>query len=90
MWPWPVDFSIRGYEVALGNPQIVTEFANSLFYTVVGTLVSVVLGRHRLSAPRKDFYGRNVITAFIVFTMIFAVIPTYLVVQTTCSTPAWR
>ncbi|MEU6789107.1 carbohydrate ABC transporter permease [Nonomuraea angiospora] len=84
VWLWPVDFSIRGYEVALSNPQIVTGFANSLFYTVVGTVVSVVL-TIAIAYPlsRKDFYGRNVITAFIVFTMIFAggLIPTYLVVQ---------
>ncbi|MEQ4721769.1 carbohydrate ABC transporter permease [Nonomuraea sp. B19D2] len=84
VWLWPVDFSIRGYEVALSNPQIVTGFANSLFYTVVGTIVSVTL-TIAIAYPlsRKDFFGRNVITAFIVFTMIFAggLIPTYLVVQ---------
>ncbi|RVX42727.1 putative aldouronate transport system permease protein [Nonomuraea polychroma] len=84
VWLWPVDFSIRGYEVALSNPQIVTGFLNSLFYTVVGTLVSVTL-TIAIAYPlsRKDFFGRNVITAFIVFTMIFAggLIPTYLVVQ---------
>ncbi|MEV1170162.1 carbohydrate ABC transporter permease [Nonomuraea sp. NPDC049784] len=84
VWLWPVDFSIRGYEVALSNPQIVTGFANSLFYTVVGTVVSVVL-TIAIAYPlsRKDFFGRNAITAFIVFTMIFAggLVPTYLVVQ---------
>ncbi|MFI6738942.1 carbohydrate ABC transporter permease [Nonomuraea sp. NPDC050451] len=84
VWLWPVDFSIRGYEVALGNPQIVKGFANSLFYTVAGTIVNVVL-TIAIAYPlsRKDFFGRNVITGFIVFTMIFAggLIPTYLVVQ---------
>ncbi|MFF4623606.1 carbohydrate ABC transporter permease [Nonomuraea jabiensis] len=84
VWLWPVDFSIRGYEVALSNPQIVTGFANSLFYTVVGTAVSVVL-TIAIAYPlsRQDFFGRNAITAFVVFTMIFAggLVPTYLVVQ---------
>ncbi|MFI7135506.1 carbohydrate ABC transporter permease [Nonomuraea sp. NPDC050153] len=81
---WPVDFSLRGYEVALSDPQIVTGFANSLFYTVVGTLISVTL-TIAIAYPlsRKDFFGRNLITRFIVFTMLFAggVIPTYLVVK---------
>ncbi|MFI6740352.1 carbohydrate ABC transporter permease [Nonomuraea sp. NPDC050451] len=81
---WPVDFSLRGYEVALSDPQIVTGFANSLFYTVVGTLISVAL-TIAIAYPlsRKDFFGRNLITRVIVFTMLFAggVIPTYLVVK---------
>jgi putative aldouronate transport system permease protein len=81
---WPVDFSLRGYEVALSDPQIITGFANSLFYTVAGTLISVAL-TIAIAYPlsRKDFFGRNLITRVIVFTMLFAggVIPTYLVVK---------
>ena len=38
---WPVDFTLRGYRRRCGDPQILTGFANSLFYTVVGTLISV-------------------------------------------------
>ena len=34
---WPVDFTLEGYERALSDPQILTGFGNSLFYTVVGT-----------------------------------------------------
>ena len=84
VWLWPVDFSIRGYEVALGNPQIVTGFANSLFYTASArSSASFSRSPSPIRSPARDFYGRNVITAFIVFTMIFAgrLIPTYLVVQ---------
>ncbi|MFC5830651.1 carbohydrate ABC transporter permease [Nonomuraea insulae] len=84
VWLWPVDFTIRGYEVVLSDPQILGGFANSLFYTVLGTLVSVTL-TIAIAYPlsRKGFYGRGVITSFIVYTMLFAggIIPTYLVVQ---------
>ncbi|MEV4686848.1 carbohydrate ABC transporter permease [Microbacterium sp. LWH3-1.2] len=81
---WPVDFSLEGYQVALQNPQILTGFLNSLFYTTVGTFISVAL-TVAIAYPlsRKDFFGRGVISAGIVFTMLFTggLIPTYLVVQ---------
>lgn len=81
---WPVDATLEGYRLALSNPKILSGFANSLFYTVVGTLVSVTL-TVMLAYPlsRADFVGRKVLTAGVVFTMLFAggLIPTYLVVQ---------
>ncbi len=85
VWLWPVDFSLRGYQVALGNPQIVTGYMNSLFYAFFGTLISMtltVLLAYPLS--RRSFFGRNAIMMFIVFTMLFSggLIPTYLVVAT--------
>jgi putative aldouronate transport system permease protein len=84
VWLWPVDFSLRGYQVTLGNPQIITGYANSLFYAFFGTLISVtltVLLAYPLS--RRTFYGRNILMVFLVFTMLFSggLIPTYLVVK---------
>lgn len=84
VWLWPVEFSLRGYQVALSNPQIVTGYANSLYYSFFGTLISVVLTvlvAYPLS--RRTVYGRSVIMLFITFTMIFSggLIPTYLVVK---------
>ncbi|MEZ4618088.1 MAG: hypothetical protein R2867_21605 [Caldilineaceae bacterium] len=84
VWLWPVDFSLRGYQVAFSNPQIITGYGNSLYYTFFGTLISViatVLVAYPLS--RRGLYGRNAIMLFITFTMIFSggLIPTYLVVK---------
>lgn len=84
VWLYPVDFSLRGYEVTFQNPQIVTGYLNSLFYTVFGTLISVVLTvfvAYPLS--RRDLYGANVLMFLITFTLIFSggLIPTYLVVK---------
>jgi len=84
VWLYPVDFSLRGYEVAFSNPQIVTGYGNSLYYTIFGTLISVtltVLVAYPLS--RRTLFGRDAIMIFIVFTMIFygGLIPTYLVVK---------
>ncbi|NDL60940.1 carbohydrate ABC transporter permease [Phytoactinopolyspora mesophila] len=81
---WPVEFSVRGYEVAMSNPQVVTGFVNSLIYTSAGTFISLTL-TIAIAYPlsRVDFVGAGIITRFVVFTMLFAggVIPTYLVVQ---------
>ncbi|MBX3012757.1 MAG: carbohydrate ABC transporter permease [Caldilineaceae bacterium] len=84
VWLWPVDFTLRGYQVALSNPQIITGYANSIYYTFFGTLISVVatvLVAYPLS--RRTLYGRGAIMLFITFTMIFSggLIPTYLVVK---------
>jgi putative aldouronate transport system permease protein len=83
---WPVDFTLRGYRVALGDPTIIRGYANSLFYTVAGTLISLAL-TIAIAYPlsRKDLFGRNVIMTIILFTMLFSggLIPTYLVVQHT-------
>jgi putative aldouronate transport system permease protein len=84
VWLIPVDFSLRGYQATFQNPQIVTGYVNSLFYTVFGTLISVVLTvlvAYPLS--RRDLYGGNVLMFLITFTLIFSggLIPTYLVVK---------
>src|ERR1700682_1854113 len=34
VWLFPVDFSLRGYQVTFQNPQIMTGYLNSIFYTV--------------------------------------------------------
>jgi len=81
---WPVDFTWRGYETVLTNAKILLGFGNSVFYTVVGTFVSVVL-TVMLAYPlsRANFVGGKFLTGAVVFTMLFAggLIPTYLVVQ---------
>ncbi len=84
VWFWPVEFSLRGYNAVFANPQIIQGYLNSLFYTVVGTFVSVVM-TVAIAYPlsRRTLVGRNVVTTLILFTMLFTggLIPTYLVVQ---------
>jgi putative aldouronate transport system permease protein len=81
---WPVEPSLRAYREALGDPQILKGYYNSLIYAVGGTLISVTL-TIAIAYPlsRKTFYGRNVIMSLLLFTMLFSggLIPTYLVVQ---------
>jgi putative aldouronate transport system permease protein len=81
---WPVEFSLRGYKAVFENPQVVQGYVNSLFYTVVGTVVSVVM-TVAIAYPmsRRTLVGRNLVMSLILFTMLFTggLIPTYLVVQ---------
>ncbi|HWV34169.1 MAG TPA: carbohydrate ABC transporter permease [Thermomicrobiales bacterium] len=84
MWLWPVDFTTAGYTAVFENSKVITGFRNSLFYTVAGTFVSIVLTilvAYPLS--RRDLAGRNVIMGLFVFTLIFSggLIPTYLTVR---------
>jgi multiple sugar transport system permease protein/putative aldouronate transport system permease protein len=84
MWLWPVDVTLDGYRAVFRNSRVVVGFQNSLFYTVAGSFISVVLtilAAYPLS--RKDLAGRNIIMFFFVFTLLFGggLIPTYLVVR---------
>jgi putative aldouronate transport system permease protein len=81
---WPVEPSLRAYQEALSDPQILKGYYNSLIYAVGGTLISVTL-TIAIAYPlsRRTFFGRNVIMSLLLFTMLFSggLIPTYLVVQ---------
>jgi putative aldouronate transport system permease protein len=81
---WPVDFTLIGYEAVLGNEAILTGFGNSLFYAIVGTLISVtmtVMIAYPLS--RSELVGRRILIGGVLFTMLFSggLIPTYMVVR---------
>ncbi|KRF08101.1 sugar ABC transporter permease [Paenibacillus sp. Soil766] len=84
VWLWPVDLSLKGYNTLIHNQKVVIGYANSLFYTGVGTIISVVL-TIMIAYPlsRKTFFGKNVLMMLITFTMLFSggLIPTYLVVK---------
>lgn len=84
VWLWPVDPSLAGYEAILKHQLLVSGFGNSLFYTVVGTMINVVLtilAAYPLSRPNLP--GRTLLTFVFFFTTIFSggLIPTYLVVK---------
>ncbi|MBO2944372.1 carbohydrate ABC transporter permease [Paenibacillus sp. F411] len=84
VWFMPKELAIEGYMRILENDQIWVGYRNTIIYTIVSTVISVVLlltGGYALS--RKDLAGRNVIMMLIAFTMFFGggLIPTYLLVK---------
>jgi multiple sugar transport system permease protein/putative aldouronate transport system permease protein len=81
---WPVDFSIEAYKKIFDYSSIWTGYGNTIFYTVVGTVVNVLMtliAAYPLS--RRDLYGRNVIVGLFLFTLFFSggLIPSYLLVK---------
>lgn len=81
---FPVEFNLNAYKNIVTNSDLINGYLNSIYYTVVGTSLNIVLTimcAYPLS--RKDFCGRNIITGILVFTMIFngGLIPTYLLVK---------
>ena len=81
---FPVDFSLEGYKTVFHTNTVWIGFRNSLFYTVVGTVINVAMNltaAYCLSRP--DLPGRNGIMLLFTFTMFFSggLIPNYMVVQ---------
>ncbi|WP_455619974.1 carbohydrate ABC transporter permease [Eisenbergiella sp.] len=81
---WPVDFSLVGYQAIFQSPSILRGFINSVEYTLVGTVISVMLtlfAAYPLS--RVDLQIRGPVMFLFTVTMFFSggMIPTYLVVS---------
>ncbi|MDF2962625.1 MAG: sugar transporter permease, partial [Paenibacillus sp.] len=84
LWLWPKGINFTAYERVFANEEILSGYGNTILYTLVGTAINLVMticAAYPLS--RKDFRGRHVITALIVFTLFFSggLIPTYLLVK---------
>jgi len=78
---WPVDFSLLGYKTVFSNRNIWIGYRNSLFYTVVGTMINIVLTMFcGYAMSRTDMPGRKFFSIFFVFTMYFGggMIPSYI------------
>ena len=81
---WPVDLSIEGYKTVLNTSDVWIGFRNSLFYTIVGTSINIVMTViTAYSLARPDVPGRNGIMLLFTFTMFFngGMIPTYMVIR---------
>ena len=82
----PSQFSFRGYQAVFADKSIYTGYLNSIKYTVIGTIFSVVL-LYITAYPlaQKDLPGRKWISLFFIITMYFGggLVPTYLIVKKT-------
>lgn len=81
---FPKGFSMDSYKEAFSNGEIIRGYANSLFYTIAGTTLNIVLtipAAYALSKPKLK--GRDFLMMMIVFTMYFSggLVPTYLLVK---------
>jgi ABC-type glycerol-3-phosphate transport system permease component len=81
---WPRRFTLENISRMLTYRYILVGFANTLFYTVAGTVINLimtVLCAYPLAQP--DFRGRNFLSLLFAFTMMFSggMIPTYVLMK---------
>ena len=81
VWIWPVNFTLDAYIRAFEVDRLLTGYINSIYITLVGTLVNVffsVTAAYSLSKSRLR--GRNIITFLFVLPMWFnpGIIPIFL------------
>jgi putative aldouronate transport system permease protein len=81
---YPIGFTIQAYKRVLSYPMVGISYLNTIYYTLLGTVISLVLtalGAYPLSRPK--FRGRKILTGIVVFAMLFngGIIPTFLVVK---------
>lgn len=80
----PSDITLRGYQKIFADTSIWVGYAHSILYTVVGTLVNVVMTVPiAFALSRKELPGCKFYMKAFVFTMYFygGIVPTYLVVR---------
>ncbi|CAN7450050.1 carbohydrate ABC transporter permease [Paenibacillus sp. LjRoot56] len=80
----PRSITLEAYKTLLKESMLHRAFLNTIFISVVGTAVNLILTT-LLAYPlsRKNVPGRSIILLGIIFTMVFngGIIPTYLVVK---------
>ncbi|MCI8664965.1 MAG: carbohydrate ABC transporter permease [Hungatella sp.] len=84
LYLWPAGFTLDNYRYAFSKKILFSGFFNSVFLTVVGTVVNMIL-TIMLAYPlsREKLPGKGFFSAFVVFPMLFSggMIPTYLVIK---------
>lgn len=78
------EFTFESYKLVFEDKDFITGFVNSIMYTVVGTMVNVVLNicaAYPLS--KRKFKGKSFLTLMFTFTMFFSggLIPSYLLMN---------
>ncbi len=84
VWLFPSQLDFRGYAELFKQKSIWTGYLNTIIYTVVGTLVALVVNIPAgYAMSRNDLYGKKIINIFYVIPMFVSggLIPTYFVVK---------
>lgn len=84
VWFFPKGFTLEGYKELLRHDNIWIGYRNTILYTVVGTLIGLVVNISAAYAlSRKDLVGRKFFSLFFIFTMFFSggLIPTFLTIR---------
>jgi len=79
----PKGFSLKSYSLVFENPQVWRSYLNTIFYTVFGTIINLVLTLScAYAAAQQRFFLRKGLMVFITLTMMFSggMIPSFLLV----------
>ena len=80
----PRGFSLLNYQILFSNKNVLPSIGNSLFITVVGTLINMLL---TISAAyvltRPQLIGKKILMVFFIIMMLFdpGIVPEYMVVR---------
>ncbi len=81
---WPEEFDFSAYNMLFNSDRIYSGYLNTLFVTIMGTALSMIL-TISLAYPlsKKDLRGRNAILGMVFFTMLFnaGTIPNFLLIK---------
>ncbi len=81
---WPGEWAFDGYLYMLGKKELWQSYANSIFITLVGTSINMLITTMAAYVLSRTYLkGRRVLMFFAVFTMMFSggIIPLYIVIQ---------
>lgn len=84
MWLLPKGITFEGYAQVFENTNIWIGYKNTIIYTVVGTIVNLIVTLPAAYAlSRSDFVGRGFFMAMFMVTMFFGggLVPSYLLVK---------
>lgn len=80
---WPVGFQLDAYQQLIGNYMFLHSFANTIFLTVINTVLVIIISLASAYAlANKNLIGKIPLFYYFLITMFFngGLIPTYLVV----------
>ena len=81
---WPDGLNWDAYQQVFRNNLVPTAYGNTLFITIIGTVISMLLTcTSAFVLSRRELPGRNLLTLLVVFTMLFnaGLVPFYLLVR---------
>ena len=81
---FPKGINLEGYKAVFENQDLMRGYANTIFYTVVGTIINLIVTLPAgYALTKKTLPFKNFITGIFMFTMYFSggLVPTFLVVN---------
>ena len=78
---WPVDLSLKGYEFVLQYEMVWTGYRNTIFYTITGTFLTMIL-QILIAYPlsKSNYQGKSIILKLLLIAMMTSagMIPTFI------------